>query len=337
MGEPIIRPTLPEDGGGKAPADKQPGDNGQHNDVRTPNGNKGGNTKSIIISVIVFAAFEALGVYFWQIADALAGNLRIFVHWISLCFLVAGPFSAWHEMVNGSKRWVWSSYGFACILNGLVALLVWHPTRQPPQPHFTLSLQAGDDPDSIVDLTNDFLFVSEYSLSRTNSDGRLWFNGTTRACILVPLSPYESNKVFTVTAENDSSIKVSDLEVAVGFPKDWKCLPDSKWKQIDLSLFLPGWKFDFKNLQCWAAQCPYNMFRGDSIHFPPITNAAPLLHFASDQRTGFLTVSVRSTDFEEIIMANIVFLPASPEFSKPRVIQGYSNPNGTLEFHFIDL
>jgi hypothetical protein len=67
--------------------------------------------------------------------------------------------------------------------------------------------------------------------------------------VVVPVQDGESNIIFNFIVENDSPIKVTDLELSVGFPKYWKCGVDSaKWHSVDVSLAIPGWKIETTNV-----------------------------------------------------------------------------------------
>jgi len=222
----------------------------------------------------------------------------------------------------------------AClVLFGFAISYIQRETK--PKPHFTLSMRIGDHADSTLFLTNDFLSASQVKRIANLPNGAFVFNGRVDGCIVIPVNLGDSNLVFNFTAENDSPAKVTDLQAAVAFPLEWKCSPDSKWHNADLSLVLSGaWKFSVTNLQSWAVQSPWVLFAGDSLTFPPITNDSVLAYSGPKSKGGFVRIALRSTDFEDIIMANVILFPRSPGFSKPFVTQGSFDSNGNLNFSF---
>lgn len=115
--------------------------------MTSPSGDENGEPKPVKI-VLVFAAFEAGGYVFSEIADGLGGYIAVCVHCISLCCAAAGFFAAWHEMVEGKKAFnVWSLYGVVCVLLALIAYVVWRPL--PPNPD--VSSRPYLDPSLLID------------------------------------------------------------------------------------------------------------------------------------------------------------------------------------------
>jgi hypothetical protein len=137
---------------------------------------------------------------------------------------------------------------------------------------------------------------------------------------VIPTQTEESNKVFNFIAENDSPVKVTDLEVIVGFLKDWKVELDSaKWHSVGEHLMIPGWRLEMTNLQFWAAESPWPLFPGDSLTFPPITNLSIPKFNNPTNKIGLFELMVRSTDFENLISANVIFVRTSSSGFKPFV------------------
>jgi hypothetical protein len=52
----------------------------------------------------------------------------------------------------------------------------------------------------------------------------------------------------------------------------------------------------------------------------------------SSFKSGIVDVSIRATDFESMLAANIIFLPAISNFSKPFVALGEIGIDGQLHF-----
>jgi hypothetical protein len=203
--------------------------------------------------------------------------------------------------------------------------------KASPAPHFTFSLQLGDSPDSTVFLTNDFLFSRKIVKVGDLPNGAIKFNAFVNGCLVIPLQTGETNIIFHFVAENDSAMKVSDFEAAVGFPKDWQCGFDAKWHKVDESLIIPGaWKFEATNMQFVAAQSSWVLFPYDTLDFPPITNSCKPEYIGSTTKGGLVELSFRSTGFENVLAANIIFLPALTNFFKPFVTLGEIGTDGLL-------
>src|SRR5665213_1049270 len=230
----------------------------------------------------------------------------------------------------------WNKLGVIASIVGILAFILTVITlpifeRAKPRPHFTLSLQIGDSPSTTLFLTNDFLFSSHIVKVGCLPNGTIKFNGFADGCLVIPVQQGESNKVFHFIAENDSPVKVTDLEVALGFPKEWKCSFDSKWREIDESLIIPGaWKFEITNMQFVAAQSPWVLFPYDSLSFPDITNTSIPIYNGSKYKGGFVEISIRCSEFENMLAANVLFLPAESNFSKPFVTLGKIGSDGLL-------
>jgi hypothetical protein len=214
----------------------------------------------------------------------------------------------------------WNKLGVIASILTVITFVPWLiswliPERSKPSPHFTLSLVIGDSP-AICVLTNDILFNQHIA-----SVGEV-FRGSANGCLVVPVQPGESNIVFNFIAENDSPVKVTDLQVAVGFPSDWECgLDTTKWHKVGQHLIIPGaWKLEITNLQFWVTQSPWVLFPTDRLRIPSVTNPCIYTYNGSTIKAGFVELTVRSADFESLLGAQIAFIPASSnETFKPFV------------------
>jgi hypothetical protein len=97
-----------------------------------------------------------------------------------------------------------------------------------------------------------------------------------------------------------------------------------------VSLAIPGWKIETTNVQFFVAQSPWALFPSDILTFPAITNPCTVEYNGSSFKSGIVDVSLRATDFENMLAANVLFLPASSNFFKPFVTHGKIEPNGQL-------
>ena len=221
---------------------------------------------------------------------------------------------------------LWNKLGVIGSIAGILALpiaLITLPIfeRQKPRPHFTLSLQTGNSPKTIVRLTNDFLFKGNITNKGSLPNGYFVYENFVNGCYVVPVQSDQSNQIFSFIAENDSPVIVNDLEVAIGFPKDWKCGLDSeKWHELAGHHFIiSGWEFESTNLQFWSAQSPWPLFPSDTLTFPPITNFSIPLSNNPTNKNGLFQLSVRSTGFQTLISANVLFVRVSSNSFKPFV------------------
>ena len=233
------------------------------------------------------------------------------------------------------KLTLWNKLGVVASIVGIVGFPLTIITlpffeRARPRPHFVASIQIGDDPAARVFLTNDFLTKQHFTNKTNYGNGDFEFGGYVNGCLVIPVRPEQTNQVFTFILENDSSIKVNDLEIAVGFPKDWNCgLDSTKWHELlGLHLTSAQWKFEIRNLQYWSAQSPYSLSPSDSLHFPPITNFSIPIYRDASTTNGLFQLSIRSTGFENLIAANILFFQMSSNFFEPFLIGGEIGKNG---------
>jgi len=61
-----------------------------------------------------------------------------------------------------------------------------------------------------------------------------------------------------------------------------------------------------------------------------LTNPCTVEYNGSSFKSGIVDVSLRATDFENMLAANVLFLPASSNFFKPFVTRGKIEPDGQL-------
>jgi hypothetical protein len=147
--------------------------------------------------------------------------------------------------------------------------------------------------------------VDEYK--KTN--GFLLFNGVPAACVVVPVLPGETNKLFRFSIENDSPFQVSDLEAIIGLPINSNIgLDASKWIGIGgLHWFIPGWKMQVTNMQFWAFSVPWNMSFNDSAGLPMMTNFSIPSNNNPTNRMSILELIIRSRKYEKLMSANVLF------------------------------
>ena len=223
MGDDLTPKAEPNEGGDKGISNKKASDKRPKNrkkNLGSSHGNVVGASKSsLVVNAVLFGVIEAAALVLWQVADGLIGYVCVFVHWLSFICLSAGPLPGVRAAIKREGRlWFWIIYAFVWLLLAVVAYVIWHPKKPEPEPHFVLTLQLGDSAASAVILTNDCFFHAGMVNVITNANRFLLFNGIANGCIVIPVQLSESNKVFNLIVENDSPIKVTDLQVGVGFP-----------------------------------------------------------------------------------------------------------------------
>lgn len=264
----------------------------------------------------------AVGTGIWLFGEHLISHGH--TTWGSVVSFVAFCFYFATVPITAIKIWarpklIWPLFVGFCSLMALVFTL---SSRQHElKPHFILSLQIDDSATALL-LTNDFLFHNRMENVGNLPNGSIIFKGRANGCLVVPVQPGESNKIFRFIIENDSPVKVTDLEVVVGFPKGWKCgLDSTKWHEVGQHFIIPGWKIVITNLQFWGAQSPYPLFATDSLTFPSITNFSVPVYSSPSTEEGLIELTIRSTGFERLFVAGMIFVPVTSNSFKPFVAQ----------------
>ena len=280
--------------------------------------------------VALFGIIESVSLVLWAKSEDFKPSTDYYIRWFAYCGLLSGGAFLAHKLTGGKFKkpivcTIWTSWAIMCVL-----LLLTKSVE--PHPQFTISLQIGDSTDDTLILTNDFLFKRRILKVGDLPNGKIMFKSTVNGCVVIPVRPNESNKVFNFIA-SDSPVKVSDLEALVGFPKDWECGVDpNKWhKMVGESLIIPKlWRFDPTNMQYFGAQSPLTLFAGDTLNFPAITNPCAPTYIGNTFKGGLVEFSLRSTDFDCGIAANIIFVSVSSNTFKPFVSDGHIDSNGLL-------
>src|SRR5208283_5114499 len=127
---------------------------------------------------------------------------------VAFCFYFATvPITA--TKIWSQPKLIWSSFAGFCVLKALVFVL---SSRQHElKPHFIISLQIGDSNTPLL-LTNEFLCSGRFVNNGKLSNGSLSLKQFADGCIVVPVQPGESNIIFSFIVENDSPVKITDLE-----------------------------------------------------------------------------------------------------------------------------
>lgn len=283
----------------------------------------------------VFGMIELLSLVLWIKSEDFP-DWAYYLRWFASCGFVAGAAYLAHKLVSGPRRKskigiIWVAWGLLCF----VLFLTKSKGDRQQMPRFVLSLRTDDSPESEVFLTNDFLFISHWD--NIGSNGWVQFTGYSDSVIVIPVRLGESNKVFNFSIETDSSVKANELQVMVGLPKDSQYSMDIKWHETsEMFVKLPWSKVVLTNFQAWVAQDPWALFTGDSWRAPAMTNRSITPYSGPQTMANGIFAEVRGPGSFRVIFANVVFLPASSNFSKPFVTRGKFNSDGVFTFPFLD-
>jgi hypothetical protein len=246
---------------------------------------------------------------------------------------LASAIAFWIQYTNNNGRHIDGYIRASLILFlGLAicaGLYWWNHRHTQPKTHVKLSLHVQGS--ATVALTNDCLFRADMVnvIHRTNNF--LFFNGIATGCVVVPVSPRESNKVIALIAENDSPAKIDDLTLMIGLPDATDiALDHSKWHEAGAHWFIPGWKLQITNIHFWAAQSPWSLYPSDTVEFPPITNSSIPVSNNPANTNSLLYIYLRSSGFEQVMSANVLFLhvPSNQTFN-PFITTMQKDTNGT--------
>lgn len=231
----------------------------------------------------------------------------------------------------------WNKLGVVASILTVVTFVPWFisfliPGHSTPNPHFKFYLRLGDSTTSTILLTNDYLFSKRMKQFADLPNGSIMLHSFVDGCLVIPVKQGKSNENFNFIVENDSPVKVNDLLVCVGFPKDLECSFGTKWNKIhDESLIIPGsWKITATNMQYVAAQSPWALFPYDSWNLPPITIPCAAEYAGTTLKGEFFELVIRCTGFERLLAANIIFVPVGTNSFKPFLTLGRLDSGGFL-------
>jgi hypothetical protein len=137
------------------------------------------------------------------------------------------------QIKNKMPTWVPNP---TCLMFVVIGLVFWVSAVKPELPDANVILSLAIDDFPPLALTNDYLFSFDGSVQRKRNKP-IAFKGFARGCLVIPLKPGESNKVFTFLAENACERSFDKVQCGIAFPKDWKISADEKWAPACLSWF----------------------------------------------------------------------------------------------------
>lgn len=189
--------------------------------------------------------------------------------------LISGAFALRLSLINHGAKYRWANVAFFCMAIPSLVLcgcLLWVEIlpETKPYPHFSFSIFLDSAPDDVIDLTNDFLRITDFSDSELTPV-------KLNAALLMQRQPEQSNAMLKLIVKNDSSVDAESPEVIIALEQDWRCLPDSDWlkeKRLNSCNFVVGevspGNFSTNSLQRWLFPLPSGwLLRGDSGVLPP--------------------------------------------------------------------
>ncbi len=301
-----------------------------------------------IISLVLIAIAE-VGIILWQLYEKLLPRFPIIANagllFSMFCMGAYGVHNViksedFQKIYSRYSKKVWGTYAAFCLI--LAFFFIGASWPNPEQkPNFIWSLQIDDDENSLLLLTNACLF--SWGLEKTSDlpHGASMVNTRISGAILIPVAENESNKVLRLILDNHAEITIKDPAIMVGFPKEWRVGFDSaKWEEID------GGMVVYRNDEPVAKILPQKM-RYLSIvkrviigpfdigQLPPITNFSPIEYENNSIKAGLISISLRTSEFHSwefsaVLNANVFFMPAQTNFSKPIVTCFKIASNGQL-------
>jgi hypothetical protein len=226
MDDNLISKPESNEGGNKAPSDEKASDERTQNpDQNVGSGNRNVVVEpksSLVFNAVLFAIIEAIAFILWQFADGLTGYICVFVHWLSLIFISAGPIPATLEVLKREWwRWFWAICAFVWLLLAANAYIVWRPLAES-KPSLNLVLNTSISPTNLLYLTNDFL------ISRGRVAVLGWLTSSSEF-LYIPVSKGESNVLLKFGIVNDSGEEVDNPEVHIILPEDVNIYWDEVW------------------------------------------------------------------------------------------------------------
>jgi hypothetical protein len=186
-----------------------------------------------------------------------------------------------------------------------LAAVVWINSRpeSKPYPNFKFYAFIGENPDDVVGLTNNFLFLP--AAIGTND---FYFDGV----LIVPTQIKQTNIVFNLGIQNDSSVLAEDIEITISASSNLMCVPDARWWKVTGAGFFLGWDIRSRKplaIETWGEEIP-DILPGNARVLPSIS-----LKTLGDNDWAALGVMVRARDSPTKILAfNLIFEPVQKPF-----------------------
>jgi hypothetical protein len=260
--------------------------------MATHNGNVRGQAETLIISGVVLAGFEGLGLCCSDSAGGCSGWILVMVHWLAYCCYIAGPFGVWHEMSHAKSifeklKRIWSWYFLGCAIAAVFAFFIWRPEPRPNL-HLVLYADVESSLEQNLDFTNKNLVVKldresfkippnlpflVVDVSRYDPQFTLYFGIRNPA-------PRFSPPVFNI---EKPEIQVWVVNPDPGETVKWNT--DAKWKEVTaLGALTNGAPTNFPG-RVFLYQFPDPLAAGTG-------NDAPGITFNMQEKPGKLTVAV---------------------------------------------
>jgi hypothetical protein len=315
---------LPSDvskkGGDEKPTNDNPANNGDNDRARDvepltpahPNFDR---------SKLLGLCGDVVGILFLWACLLESHNVYSLIIYFFALFIAYG--AACYLIFENVKRFRWvSSVLIFVVLNGLTSGIVWKNSRPPPTESkaypFIFSLNTADQPNAKIELTNDFLFTTNFG--KTN---------VSFVSIIMPKQARQTDCILQLVISNSSTS--TDGEIAISLPPDWECIPDFGWIGVMgfsvSSTINPQGKNEMVELQTWAYRFS-GFLLGDSIKLPDIK----ISKMPKEGIGRIISLFVKTKDLPpECLGFNLCFITAStniPLFHKPFLVRSVPNSNG---------
>jgi hypothetical protein len=296
-----------------------PNDDGSHKE----SGDNGGEVFSTIelIEVIGVVVFESVGIALHEAEFHFFGFIfDFFALWCGISVVN-------HRLQNSKfKRFVYLYWPAVCCAFVLFAFLGWsvsikNSKQSTDEPHFKFSMCLASAPENMVYLTNDFLRTSNF-IGETSKPNNL------NSVLFFQRQSEQSICALRLFIENDSLVDADNPEVTVSVDGNWKCMPDSAWRQVvaedyTVTKYSTG-KFTTNKFQIWGYSLPSKeLLSGNGEELPLIQISQPL------NPSGF-SLMVRAKKSPAIAIGLQIYFPTNFPFviNKPFLILGTNEGNG---------
>lgn len=203
-------------------------------------------------------------------------------------------------------------------------LLVINPAPKPlaeNQPHFTFALQVGDSLDDNVQLTNDFLAVTNFG-PIGHSEGEL----------VIPVHEGQSNLTLTIWPTVDAD--VFEPLVMISLPRTWTLTPNSGWEWlINESVVVENGVTNIPNKLAFVLPQRV-LLAGNGRNLPPLSiTSFPQPSMTNAQ--GNITIMARgkSPTPTSCVACPVILFPVPTNIaSRPFIKRGYKDSSGAIQF-----
>jgi hypothetical protein len=272
--------------------------------------------KPRIKRLIIYGICVVLAGFMAQYVESFDHKLLISSLIIAFLVFVFSGYATRLELINyGATHRKATCAGLSIFFSGAVLLsgLFWWKHSQPDlRPRFTFVFSTADAPTARVELTNDFLVLTNFEHFEVCGD------------LVVPKKLDATFTKFKFGIRNDSVVVAELIEVSMVLPNDVLCLPDDGW--------VPGDPVGPTKMQSWVTREAFGLLPGNGRMLPDM-RVAPIF---PEQQFIPIAISARGKDSPHAWLGfSATFWPPStnfPEIARPFVVFEPKKANGLRTF-----